>query len=203
MLLGTFAVVIAAYLVGGIPFAYLLGRRFRGVDIRGLGSRNVGTVNAFRHLGWKIGIAVLLADTAKGVAVILVARFLGSADWVLFLAALASTLGHNWSPYLSFNGGKGVAVVMGMSFAMLPGMTAAAFPLVGVGFLLTRQIVWAFGAGFVGLNAMIVLSGQPAPVIATCLTLSAIVVLTHFYRSFPEIWRAVAARDLRRIGEIE
>lgn len=195
--------VPCAYLLGGIPTAYILGRRYRRVDIRELGSRNVGTLNAFRLFGWRIGFTVLTVDTAKGAAVILLAQALSLPVWGVFAVAGAAAVANNWSPYLRFNGGKGVAVVFGMSLAMVPVLTMSSLPIIVFGFVLTRNFVWAFAAGFAALNVLIVTSGQPASTVAMCLTLSAIVVATHFARTWPEISRALASRDLRRLGDIE
>ena len=120
---------IAAYFVGGIPFAYIAGRRV-GMDIRHSGNGNVGTVNAFRSLGWKAGFAVLFLDGLKGTVVIVPGLLLGLSDIGLFAAALAATSGHNWSPYIGFDGGKGVAVIFGISVGMMPILSWAAAPFV-------------------------------------------------------------------------
>lgn len=192
-----------AYLLGGIPTAYILGRRFRRADIRVLGSRNVGTLNAFRLFGWRIALAVLTADAAKGAAVILLAQALSLPVWGIFAVAVASAVGNNWSPYLAFNGGKGVAVVLGMSLAMVPVLSLVSLPFMVLGFVITRNFVWAFAAAFMALNVLVVTSGQPASTVALCLTLSAIVVATHLARTWPDIFSALASRDVRRLGEIE
>ena len=112
--------VSVSYLIGGIPAAYLGARLQRGVDIRERGNGNVGTVNAVRTLGLRSGLLVLAADGAKGAAVIGIGMLAGVSDYTLFAMAIAVTAGHNWSPYIGFKGGKGVAVIFGISLAMAP-----------------------------------------------------------------------------------
>jgi glycerol-3-phosphate acyltransferase PlsY len=192
-----------AYFVGAIPVAYLLGRCWRHQDIRLLGSGNVGAVNAFRQFGWPIGTAVFVADLSKGAAVILTGRALGLPEWGILVGALAATVGHNWSPYIGFRGGKGVAPVFGMSLAMVPALSLLALPLMLACFIVTRSVVWAFGLGFIELNALVAFTAQSATTVAMCLLLSALVVATHFYRSLPEIRAALRARNFKALGVIE
>lgn len=195
--------ITAAYFVGGLPIAYVAGRCLRGVDIRRLSSRNVGSLNASQQLGVPIGLLVLAADVGKGALLILVARAAGLPEWALFGAATAVVIGHNWSPYIGFAGGKGVAVLLGVSLAMMPLLSLLAFPVVAAGWALTRSFVWAIAAGLAMLNVLVVLSGQPAQVVALCIALSAVVTATHLGRSAREIAAALTAGDLRRIGQIE
>lgn len=192
-----------AYFVGAVPVAYLLGRWWRHQDIRLLGSGNVGAVNAFRQFGWPTGTAVFAVDVSKGAVVILAGSALGLPEWGTLVGALAATLGHNWSPYIGFRGGKGVAPVFGMSLAMVPALSLLTLPLVLACFIFTRSVVWAFGVGFIALNALVAVTTQPATTVAMCLLLSALVFATHAYRSLPEIRAALRARNLKELGAIE
>ncbi len=194
---------IAAYLIGGIPFAYIAGKRARGLDIRTSGNGNVGAVNAFKSLGWRVGTLVLVADAAKGAIAVLIALALDLPEWGLFTGALAATIGHNWSPYLRFDGGKGVAIVFGISLALMPLLAWFAAPFVFVTYYFTRSWVWAFGAGILALNGIIIATGAPAVDIALCVVLSVIVVGTHFGREAGEIRKALAAGDWRKVGQLE
>ena len=193
---------LAAYLVGGIPFALIAGRR-AGIDIREHGNGNVGTVNAFRSLGWRAGLLVLLFDGLKGTVAIVAGMALSLPDWGLFAGALAVTVGHNWSPYIGFKGGKGVAVVFGISIGMLPVLSWLAAPFVIVTFALTKSWVWSFGAGIIALNLIIWLAGTPGNVVAMCVALSVLVVATHFGREAGEIRKAVKARNWKKVGMLE
>ncbi|MCB0882135.1 MAG: glycerol-3-phosphate 1-O-acyltransferase PlsY [Thermoleophilia bacterium] len=110
--------VAAAYLLGSIPFAYLAGR-MKGVDIRTVGSKNVGATNVFRTLGRGIGITVMALDIAKGLAAVLLAKGITDPHWDL-AAAAAAILGHVFPVWLRFRGGKGVATAGGTILALTP-----------------------------------------------------------------------------------
>ena len=111
-------VVALAYLLGSIPFAYLAGRA-RGVDLRTVGSGNLGAANVFRTLGREMGIAVMAADILKGVVAVVIARLLTDDPWPAVAAAAAMT-GHVFPVWLRFKGGKGVAVAGGAVIALMP-----------------------------------------------------------------------------------
>jgi glycerol-3-phosphate acyltransferase PlsY len=111
------AAVVVAYLVGAIPFGVLVSRAFYGTDIRRAGSGNIGAANALRTLGRRGAVAVLALDTLKGFAPTLAAGALGGPI-VATLAGLAAIVGHCYSPFLGFRGGKGVATYFGALFAL-------------------------------------------------------------------------------------
>jgi glycerol-3-phosphate acyltransferase PlsY len=117
----TIAALLISYLVGSIPNAYLFGKLLKGIDIRTVGSGNVGATNALRALGKRAGITVLLLDILKGFATVI---FLGNffsdkALWLpvqnlRILMGLACICGHNWTIFLQFKGGKGIATAFGV-----------------------------------------------------------------------------------------
>lgn len=127
--LATALVLVGAYLVGGIPFGYLLGR-WRGVDLFQAGSGNIGATNVGRVLGWRLGVLVFGLDFAKGAVPVTVAQGLSleitPTAWVGVSAGLAAFLGHLFPIYLRFRGGKGVATGAGAMAVLLPGPTAGA-----------------------------------------------------------------------------
>jgi glycerol-3-phosphate acyltransferase PlsY len=202
-MLETSLLALWGYLFGGIPTAYLLGKRLRGVDIRDVGSGNVGTMNAYKQLGRRIGIVVLAVDMGKGAAAVLVAMAFGLSDWELFAVAVAVTVGNNWSVYLRFGGGKGLAVIYGVTLAMVPLLAIAVLPVTAAAFAITRGVVWSFGATIIALNGLVIVTGESAAVIAACVALSWIVIVTHFARSMPEIRTAWAERSFRLFGRVE
>ena len=111
---GIIAIVIG-YLVGSIPPAYIAARLIKGKDIRQMGGGNVGALNTLKEVGKGAGIAVMLADIAKGVAAVAIARWLLDVPQPFLLAAgLAAVAGHNWSIFLKFTGGKGMATTIGV-----------------------------------------------------------------------------------------
>ena len=118
---------LAVYLLSGIPFGYLLAKQFAGVDIKNEGSGNIGATNVIRvvkekdpKLAKKLGIITFLLDAVKGVVVILVAKMLGAPESVLWTIAVLAVVGHCFSAFLFFEGGKGVATGFGVLLIMMP-----------------------------------------------------------------------------------
>ena len=138
--------VVAAYLVGSIPFAYLVTYWVKGIDIRTVGSGNVGATNVGRTLGFRYFVLVLLLDLLKGFLPtlgfpILVSRIIGTAAPDLpVVVALAAILGHTFPIYLKFRGGKGVATSLGTVLALDPISCAVALVVFGGSLLLTRYV---------------------------------------------------------------
>ncbi len=122
----TLALVIA-YLLGSIPFGYLAGR-MKGIDIRTVGSGNMGAANVFRNLGKKWGIGVMVADIGKGVAGVVIARVLIDEPWPV-LAGAAVMAGAMFPVWLRFKGGKGVAAGGGVMIGLFPLVAAMLVPL--------------------------------------------------------------------------
>ena len=118
---------LAAYLIAGIPFGYLLAKQFAGVDIKNEGSGNIGATNVLRvvkekdpKLAKKLGAVTLFLDAIKGVVVILVAKMLGAPEGVLWTLAVLAVVGHCFSAFLFLEGGKGVATGFGVLLVMMP-----------------------------------------------------------------------------------
>lgn len=131
--------VVAAYALGAIPWGVVLGRAFAGVDVRNYGSKSIGATNALRVLGRKYSIAVLVLDMLKGVLPVVIGRMAGLPDWSIGLAALVAVIGHCWSPYIGFTGGKGVATGGGAGVALFPWLLLLV-PVIVVIVLTTRYV---------------------------------------------------------------
>ncbi len=118
-----FPVVAAgAFLLGSVPTGYLVARA-RGVDIRKHGSGNIGATNVLRTLGKPLGVFVFVVDALKGFCAVWIARSFGgasAADWLAIIAAVAVIGGHNYTPWLGFKGGKGIATSAGVLLALSP-----------------------------------------------------------------------------------
>ena len=114
--------IILSYLLGSIPFGYLVGKYLKNVDIRERGSGNIGTANAFRVMGAKYAILVLIGDCLKGFLAVFLARRLLIIDNISFylIIGLFAIIGHNWSIFLKFKGGKGIATTYGVVFSFYP-----------------------------------------------------------------------------------
>ena len=181
----------------------LLTRYLRGSDIRDLGSGNPGAVNVFKHVGPRAGVFVLAIDALKGSAVVLAVRALDLADGAIFLAGMGALIGHNWPVFLGFRGGKGVAVIFGVSLGVLPLWTTLTLAIALAAGVTSRSVVFGIGAGIVALNAITIATGQGALAISLCLTLSALVVATHYALGYRQVLAAVRRRGLRGLFEVE
>lgn len=153
---------LAAYLIAGIPFGYLLAKKFAGVDIKSEGSGNIGATNVLRvvkekdpKLAKKLGAITLFLDGIKGVLVILVAKMLGSPESVLWTIAVLAVVGHCFSAFLLFEGGKGVATGFGVLLIMMPIPAAIAI------------VVWLIAAKGLKISSLSSLIGLMAFIIAS------------------------------------
>lgn len=152
-----FAQLLFAYLLGSIPFSIIAGKWLRGIDIREHGSGNAGGTNTFRILGWKAGLAVSLLDIAKGyiaatsVATLAPPSVLG-AEGTQIACGFAAVIGHIWTVFAGFRGGKGVATAAGMMF----GLYLDAMLIAAVIFALTLA-----ASRFVSLASMLAMASVP------------------------------------------
>ncbi len=157
---------VISYLIGSIPFGLYIGKIFCSVDLREVGSGNIGATNAWRVLGWQYGLPIFILDLAKGLVPVLIARFgvvtqadvyaqddntgyhlanhgalqHGLSGWGIVACGIAAILGHNFSPFLKFKGGKGVATSLGVCIGMSWEAGIAGFAVWGVLVLLTRYV---------------------------------------------------------------
>ena len=196
-------VILLGFLLGSTPTAYLMGRWRRGIDIRGVGSGNPGATNIGREVGIASGLLVLALDAVKGVFAIIVGQQLGVSATILYFTALAAVLGHNFSPFLKFQGGKGAATVLGISMLMLWQITVISGAVGLLALAATRHVVWAMTAVFIALNALTIATGQPTGQIVLCIVLSLLVAGTHFGRQRAHLLPALASRDWRRFMSID
>src|SRR5690554_5637814 len=120
--MSVFLIMLLSYLLGSIPFAYLITRLTIGKDVRSLGSGNVGATNAARAMGFKYGLLVGVLDILKGVIAVLIARILLPSEpgYLFFISSFLVIVGHNWSVFLKFHGGKGVATTFGVLVTIYP-----------------------------------------------------------------------------------
>ena len=136
--------LIASYLLGAVPTSYLAARLFRGIDLREHGSRNLGATNLYRVLGWRYAVPVGLLDAAKGLVPVLVfAPRVSSSELFALICGLVAVVGHVFSVFVGFKGGKGVATAAGVML----GLTPAAL---GVAVLVWAALVYLTGYVSVG-----------------------------------------------------
>ncbi len=131
--------VLLAYLIGGIPWAYIVVKLAKGIDVRSIGSGNVGATNAFRAGGTAVGILVGILDISKGALPTYITLHYFGQNWAVF-AAFATMIGHSFTPYLGFRGGKGVATSVG-AFAVIVPKAVILGVLVWIIIVLTLRIV--------------------------------------------------------------
>lgn len=190
-MLWTIAALLVSYLLGSIPTAYLFGK-MKGVDIRKVGSGNVGATNAMRALGRGLGITVLLLDILKGfIAVVVLGDYFGNKPifWEVqnlrIIIGLCCICGHNWTIFLRFNGGKGIAT----SFGVLLGL-ALTLPSLGIiigilvlswliVFLAWRMVSLASIVAGIALPVLVILFRQPVILFIVSLILCVFVVIRH------------------------
>ena len=130
---------VGAYLVGSIPFGFLVGK-MRGKDIRTLGSKNIGATNVYRTVGKPWGVLAFACDFLKGFLPTLAAQKFGNADWLPLMVGILTVAGHMWTCFMKFKGGKGIATGFGMLVALVPWLVLTAFGLWAVTVWLSHYI---------------------------------------------------------------
>ena len=129
-----------AYLVGSIPFSFIVGRLLGGSDVRSEGSGNVGATNVLRAAGPKAGVLALILDLLKGVAPLVLGKIAGATPETLAIVAVAVVLGHIYPVFLGFRGGKGVATAAGVGLCLAPLWTGIALAIFGLVVAVTRFV---------------------------------------------------------------
>ncbi len=141
-------VMVVGYVLGSIPTAYLVARWRKGIDIREVGSRNMGTMNTFRNVGLLEALLVLLVDGGKGIAAVLMARIAGLPPLVEALAGAAAIAGHDFPIFLRFRGGMGGATGMAVLLFLMPWAMPFYFGLTAGLFAATRNLTVSYGIAF-------------------------------------------------------
>ncbi len=196
---------LAAYLISGIPFGYLLAKQFAGVDIKQAGSGNIGATNVLRvvkekdpALAKKLGAATLFLDAVKGMVVIFVAMALGAPESTLWTIAVLAVLGHCFSVFLNFEGGKGVATGFGVLLVLMPIPSLIAI-VVWLG--ASKGLKISSLSSLIGLAALLIASyilypevpgiGSHAPIW--------IIAIVIFYKHIPNIVRLIKREETKVI----
>lgn len=171
--------VILSYVLGSVPTGLWLGLKLRGVDIRQHGSKNIGATNTFRVLGKGLGIATLAGDILKGwVPVVLFAR-LDAWEYLPVLCGLAAILGHTFSLFLWFRGGKGVATSTGVFLGLAPVPTLIAGGVFAIVFAATRMVSAGSISAAAALIAAVFFIATPVPVRVVAVLAAVLVIVRH------------------------
>ena len=188
---------IVAYVVGGIPFGVLIAKKFAGVDVREGGSKSIGATNVLRvvkqsdpKLAKKLSAATFIFDASKGAVILGIAMLFEVKDATLWTIAVLAVLGHCWSPFLKFTGGKGVATAIGLILVLQP-----IEGLIGL-------LVWAFMAKALKISSISSLAGVLGAVISSFfispdLAHAPFVILGFiiFYKHIPNIMRLIKGEE--------
>ena len=196
--LESLGIVLLGYLLGGFPTAFLVSKWRIGKDIRSVGNRNPGAGNVSREVGRIFGVLVFIVDAAKGMAAIFVGQRLGAPDVAVYIAAFVAVLGHNFSPFLKFQGGKGAATAIGVSALLMWQVTAVAAAVGVIMLALTRHIFWSAGFTLFAFNALAVITGQPLGLIVLSIGMTLLIGGTNIAQHRSYLLGALADRDWRR-----
>jgi len=194
-----FQFFVLAYLVGGIPFGLLIAKQFAGVDVKASGSGSIGATNVLRvvketnpDLAKKLGAATLAMDALKGIVILGIASMVGVSEATLWGIAVLAVIGHCYSPYLGFEGGKGIATGMGVMMFMIPISTLIAL------------VVWAIAAKTIRISSISSLTALAALIIASFVLhpemAHAPILLIGFilfYKHIPNIIRVFKGQEKR------
>src|SRR5438094_546564 len=187
--------IVAAYLIGSIPFALILARRWGASDLRLVGSGNLGAANVMRASGVAAGVLVALLDMAKGAASVWLATRLSPGPALPAAAGVAAIVGHIYPVWVRFRGGKGVATACGVFSVLTPLAAPPAFALFLAVVWMTKYISLGSLLASIALPPLAYLTGSSAAAVGAACAASAIIVLRH--RSNVERLRAGTER---RIG---
>jgi glycerol-3-phosphate acyltransferase PlsY len=170
--------ILIGYFLGSIPFGLLLCRIFLGIDIRKLGSGNIGATNVHRNTGAKLGISVLVLDLLKGLFSAMIGYYLAKEIGAV-LGGLAAIAGHNWSAYLKFVGGKGVATTAGVALFLFPKAFLILFPLWVVTVAVTKYVSLASVISAIAMPIVVFFFGYSLPYVLMSIFAGAFAVYRH------------------------
>jgi len=190
-------IIVSCYLLGSIPFGYIVGKLFKKVDIRELGSGNIGATNVFRILGPSLASLVLIGDIGKGIFSIYLVQYFNIDNLLIFtIAGLAVICGHDWSLFLGFKGGKGIATTFGVVFALNPMIAILALIIWGVVLITTRYVSLSSIFAVISIFIFTILFKQPNVYII----FSAIILVLGIFNHKDNIKR-LKLRKERKFGE--
>lgn len=193
--MSTAFLVLFGYLLGSIPTGYLVGRAF-GVDVRNVGSGNIGTANVLRAAGKWAAILTLVGDMLKGLLPMVAARLWVGDEWVHAGVAFVAVVGHCWPVFLRFKGGKAVATGAGTSIGLAPVVGLGLFAFWWVVVLVSRYTSLGAIAVMVVSPVVFVLTGQPVAYVIYSVAGGALVLWRH-----RENARALMKGTERKVGQ--
>ncbi|NLH46657.1 MAG: glycerol-3-phosphate 1-O-acyltransferase PlsY [Acholeplasmataceae bacterium] len=173
--------IIIGYIFGSIPSGLVLVKMVCGIDIREYGSKNIGTTNVFRTVGGRMASIVLIADVVKGILAVLLVRYLFESSLHLeLLTAIASLLGHNYSVFLGFKGGRGVATGLGLILLFMPDVCIFSFTVWLVIVFVTRYVSLGSIVGAFITPIVAYYRGYPIELVLFALAACVFVIVRHY-----------------------
>lgn len=171
--------MIVAYILGSIPNALWIGKVFKGIDVREHGSKNTGSTNAARVLGAKLGILTLILDISKGAIPTLIATMLLDSSISVILVGICAILGHSFSIFMKFKGGKAVATTVGVFIVLVPGAILLAAVIFFLVFGITRYVSLSSMIGAISLPIWIMIFYKNIPFTIFGIIIAILIIVRH------------------------
>ena len=191
--------VLGTYLLGSVSPSYLLVRFRTGEDVRQSRSRNAGTLNTYHRLGLAGGVTVLVLDAGKGALAVLAPAWVNAPEWTVYATAPLVLIGHNWPVFLRFRGGKGAAVLLGVSLGLFPVATAICLVPVVVIMVLFRNVVLGAAIGYVLVCLTLIFLQSEWSMVALSIFLAVLAGVTYLYGFRGKIAKMARVGDWRRL----
>lgn len=201
MVLLKFAVLIlSSYLIGAIPFGIVVSKLSRGMDIRGYGSGRIGATNVIRTAGGRAGVLTMVLDVAKGSVAVVIAWCLLHTPVAQVVAAMSAMIGHNWSVYIKFQGGRGVATFVGGLAAMYwpvgLGVSAIVLSVAALSRYMSLGSILGTVTAFLTMLSLVILEKQPVAYLIYCGLAGCMILFQH-----RDNIRRLCAGNERKLGE--
>lgn len=188
--------ILAAYLLGSVPVSYLAARFSRGIDLRQCGTGQVGAGNLWRMTSWKLALPVGVFDLGKGALMVWVAQLVGLNIAQQVAVGLATIMGHNWSVFLGFSGGRGVGTALGVIFILMPWGLVVFLAITAIGMLIFRSSPVPIFASMVALPLVSWGFGEPQAITLGFLAMFLIIVIKRLMVPRAAIAASVSYREL-------
>ncbi len=190
---------VGAYLLGSVSPSYILVKLTTGEDIRQARSGNAGTLNTYHRVGPAGALAVLILDAGKGALAALAPALVSAPEWTVYATAPLALIGHNWPVFLRLKGGKGAAVLLGVSLALFPIITAFCLIPVALVMALLRNVVVGAAVGYALVCLVLIFTGFELPMVLLSILLAVLAAAAYLMGFRREIVRMVHEGQWRKL----
>jgi len=195
--------LVAAYLLGSVPAAYLAARWSRRIDIRQYGSGNVGAANVLKITSKRWAIPVIVFDLVKGMVVVYIAKLIGLEVYQQVMIGIAAIVGHNWPVFLRFSGGRGVLTTLGVALLLplingplIPWVVVVGLVAVGISLLITHHTPLGVGVGLAAMPLVSWIANEPLPMTLGFLAMFLLVVIRRLTAPKTSLTTSVSTGEL-------